>query len=184
MRRQKFRVLLISNERSNTNRTQFVLTHNQWGCWLLNGSNGSIQLVHGVNWFQFSDSEDLTKNYPAGELHASKLSFRMRTSFNIVRNYVTLTTGVSCLDCSHHVTSIRAIIHCNINLFKNNGNIKPVPYLANRFAESLQLWKRRVTVKSIQYNIHVAWIMFLLAHVIIKTDRMKWTYLPTDVRVK
>jgi len=94
------------------------------------------------------------------------------------------TTDVSRFDCSHHVTSIRASIRCNINLFSNNDNIIPVPKLTNRFTESLQPWKRRATVKSSQYNIHVAWIMFLLAHVIIKTDIIKWTYLSTTVRLQ
>jgi len=84
------------------------------------------------------------------------------------------------------VTSIRAIIRCKINLFKNNDNMKLVPKLANRFTESLQSWKRRAPVKSSQYNIglHVAWIMFLLSHVIIKTDIIKWTYLPLSERIE
>jgi len=41
------------------------------------GSNSSsIQLVHGVNWFQFTDSEDLTENYPAGEFYTSKWTYQ------------------------------------------------------------------------------------------------------------
>jgi len=31
---------------------------------------------------------------------------------------------------------MRAIIRCNINVLNKNGNIKPVPKLANQFARS------------------------------------------------
>jgi len=182
MRRKKFKVILNSNERSNLSIK--ICTHTQPMMMLTSSGSSSlsIQLVHGVNWFQFTDSEDLTENSHADELYTTKNCIS-ECHYTLIHPKWHHTTDVSWLDGSHHVTSTRAIIRCNKILFKNN-NIKPVPKLANRFAESLQSWKRRATVKSSQYNIHVAWIMFLLAHVIITTDGIKWTYLPTTVRLR
>jgi len=168
MWRQEFKVILISNERSNNIRTQFLLTHSQWYCWLR-----VDRTVRGYN-LQIWRTRHKTILSVKCTIRISYSAWKHRW---ICRKWCH-TTDVSWLDRSHYVTSIRAIIRCNMNFFSNNGNIKPVPKLANRFAKSLQLWKRWATVKSSQYNKHVAWIMFLSAHVIIKTDRIKWTYLP------
>jgi len=67
MRRQKFKVILISNERSKYFLTQFVLTLTYDVVDLSGSNSSSIQLVHGLNWFQITDSEDLSENYPHSE---------------------------------------------------------------------------------------------------------------------
>jgi len=64
MRRQKFKVILISNEWSNNIRTQFVLAQSMMML-TSSGSNSSSM--------QLTDSEDLTENYPASDLCTSKL---------------------------------------------------------------------------------------------------------------
>jgi len=160
MRRQKFKVILISNKQSNNIRTQFVLAHNQWWCWLqADRTVRRCNLRIPRTWQKTILPVICTLQNYQSEWKTSWILWKWRH-----------TTDVSWLDRSHHVTSIRAMIRCNINFFSNNGSIKLVPKLANRFAENLQSWKRRATVKSTQYNIHVAWIMFLLAHIIIKTE--------------
>jgi len=177
MRRQKFKVILISNDRSKNFRSQFALTTTNDDINFKQGSNSSsIQLVHGVKWFQFIDSKDLTENYPAGNFDSKKIQFRM--DHPLIPRKWRHTTDVSWMDGSHHVTSKPANIRCRINLCRITTIWKPGPKLANQFAESLESWKQRATVKSSQHNIHVAWIMFSFALVIIKTDRIKWTYLP------
>jgi len=172
MRRQKFKVTLISSKWSNW--SQFALTHNQWWCRLqtdqtVSRYNFSTMLID----FNVQILNTWQKNILP--LNFTLQNFDSEWRYPWIHRKWRHTTDVSWLDGSHHMTSTRAIIRCNIISFKNNDNIKPVPKLAKRFAVSLQSWKRRATVKSSQYNIHAAQIMFSFAYVIIKTDRIKWT---------
>jgi len=103
LRRQKFKVILISNERSKNVRIQFALTITNDDVNFKQRSNSSLmQIVHGVNWFQFTDSENLTENYPADDLYTSKFQFRMNHRW--IHRKWRHTMDVSWLDGSHHVT--------------------------------------------------------------------------------
>jgi len=124
MRRQKFKVILISNEWSNNIRTQFVLTHKQWWCWLQ-----ADWTVRRYN-LQIPRTWQKTILWVICTLQNYQSEWKTRSIPRKWRH----TTDVSWLDQSHHVTSIRAMLRCNINFFSNNGNIKPVPKLENRFA--------------------------------------------------
>jgi len=128
MRWQKFKVILNSNERSNLSIT--ICTHTQPMMMLTSSwSNcSSIQLVHGVNWFQFTDSEDLIENYPAGEIYTSNFYFWMPLS--LISSEMTSHHGCQLIGWFTS-RDINTSYHCwNINLFKDNDNIKPVPKLA------------------------------------------------------
>jgi len=82
MRRQKFKVILNSNERSNLSIT--FRTHTQAMMMLTSSglNSSSIQHVHGVNRFQFTDSEEPTETILSIKLYTAKFQFRMPLSLN------------------------------------------------------------------------------------------------------
>jgi len=155
MRRQEFNVILIGNERSN------IFELNSYPHTTSDDDDNFKRIEQFVDpTYRFRGPN--RKLFCRWTVHLRFLDRNGKHRW--VCQKWRYTTDVSWWDRSHHVISIRATIRCNINVFDNNINIKPVPKLANRFAESLQSWKRRATVKSSQYNIHGTWIMFLLAH--------------------